>query len=131
MTPRLKKKRPIYKPQTHFNIMALKTIKSVDTMSMAKLYGALMAAVGFIVSALIALFYGVIFGGMGMLGMMAGGSNAATGIVVMVIGIVMLVVMVAAITLMYGIIGFITGAVGAYLYNLAAGRIGGIKIELE
>ena len=111
--------------------MALKTIKSVDTMSVAKLYGALMAAVGFIVSALIALFYGVIFGGIGMLGMMAGGSSAATGMVVMVIGIVMLVVMVAAITLMYGVIGFITGAVGAYLYNLAAGRIGGIKIELE
>jgi len=110
--------------------MALKTIKSVDVMSMAKLYGALMAAIGFIVSVIIGLFYGVIIGGMGMLGMIAGGSSAGAGIVAVIMGVVILVVMVAAITAMYGVMGFVTGAVGAYIYNFAAGRIGGIKIEL-
>jgi len=111
--------------------MALKTVKSVDIMPMAKVYGAMMAAVGFIVSALIAVFYGILFGGMGMIGMMTGGNAAGTGIAVMVVGIVMLVVMVAAVTLMYGITGFITGAVGAFIYNFLASRVGGIKIELK
>lgn len=31
----------------------------------------------------------------------------------------------------YGILGFVLGALGAFLYNLVAKRIGGIEIELE
>jgi len=31
----------------------------------------------------------------------------------------------------YAILGFIGGAIGAFVYNLAAGMIGGIKFELE
>jgi len=33
--------------------------------------------------------------------------------------------------IMYGIFGFIGGAIGAWIYNLVAGWIGGIEIELE
>ena len=32
--------------------------------------------------------------------------------------------------IVYGIIGFIGGAAGAFLYNLAAGWIGGIELDL-
>ena len=32
---------------------------------------------------------------------------------------------------MYGIIGFIGGAIGALLYNLFAGMVGGVEIEVE
>lgn len=31
----------------------------------------------------------------------------------------------------YAIIGFVFGLIGAYIYNLVAGWVGGIKIELE
>jgi len=33
--------------------------------------------------------------------------------------------------IMYGVIGFIAGAIGAALYNLVAGVVGGIEIEVE
>lgn len=33
--------------------------------------------------------------------------------------------------ILYGIIGFISGAIGAAIYNVAAGWIGGIEIKLE
>lgn len=33
--------------------------------------------------------------------------------------------------LMYGIVGFVAGAIQAIIYNLAAGFIGGIRIETE
>ena len=32
---------------------------------------------------------------------------------------------------MYGVIGVIGGAIGAALYNLVAGWIGGIEVEME
>ena len=33
--------------------------------------------------------------------------------------------------IVYGVLGFICGAIGAWLYNLVAGWIGGLEIELE
>jgi hypothetical protein len=33
--------------------------------------------------------------------------------------------------LIYGVAGFISGAVGAFLYNIVAGWVGGIEVELE
>ena len=33
--------------------------------------------------------------------------------------------------IMYGIFGFIGGAIQAFIYNLAAGFIGGVRIETE
>ena len=32
---------------------------------------------------------------------------------------------------MYGVMGFIGGAIGAFVYNLVAGVVGGIEIEVE
>ena len=32
---------------------------------------------------------------------------------------------------MYGVLGLVSGAIGASLYNLVAGWIGGIEVELE
>jgi hypothetical protein len=31
----------------------------------------------------------------------------------------------------YGVMGFITGALGAAIYNLFSGMIGGVELELE
>ena len=33
--------------------------------------------------------------------------------------------------ILYGVMGLISGAVGAWLYNLVAGWVGGIKVELD
>lgn len=35
-----------------------------------------------------------------------------------------------ALPLIYGVAGFISGAVGSFLYNLVAGWVGGIEVEL-
>ena len=36
-----------------------------------------------------------------------------------------------ALPLIYGVAGFISGAVGAFLYNIVAGWVGGIHVELQ
>ncbi len=33
--------------------------------------------------------------------------------------------------LVYGIMGFIAGAIGSFIYNLAAKQVGGMELELE
>lgn len=33
--------------------------------------------------------------------------------------------------IMYGIMGFLVGVVGAFVYNLVAGWVGGIEVEVE
>ena len=36
-----------------------------------------------------------------------------------------------ALPLIYGVAGFISGAIGAFLYNIVAGWVGGIEVDLE
>jgi hypothetical protein len=52
---------------------------------------------------------------------------AAGGVSSVVIGLLLMI----GIPIFYGILGFISGAIGALIYNLAAGIIGGVKFELE
>ena len=39
--------------------------------------------------------------------------------------------MAIAAPIMYGLMGFVMGAIGALIYNLIAGWVGGIEMELE
>ena len=57
----------------------------------------------------------------------SGGDQALGGVGPIVGGIIMMI----AIPIFYGIMGFIGGAIGAVIYNIAAGIVGGIKLELE
>lgn len=41
------------------------------------------------------------------------------------------VLAIIAFPLFYAVMGFIGGVVGAWLYNFAAGKMGGIKLEVE
>jgi hypothetical protein len=41
------------------------------------------------------------------------------------------VIMMIALPIMYGLFGFIGGTIGALIYNVMAGIIGGVKFELE
>jgi hypothetical protein len=97
-------------------------LKKIDPLSAAKIEG------------LIGVVFGLIAGifmfiaGAGIRGMMgAYGGGYGYGSMMAGFGIGAIIVM----PIMYGICGFIAGAIVAWVYNLAAGWIGGIEIELE
>ena len=94
--------------------MAMKTIDSVDALSVAKIQGVIAAALGLIVG----VIYAVILSAMPYGGMM--GSGAQFGILSIVI-----------FPIMYAIVGFLGGGIAAFIYNIVAKNIGGIKIELS
>lgn len=104
--------------------MSKMVIKRFGVFSAAKIYSVVMAGVGLIFGIIYGLFF-IIFGA----AMMAGsGRNAGVaGVSTLAIGLVMMLV----IPVFYGIIGFIFGAIGALIYNMAAGVIGGLELELE
>ena len=108
--------------------MAEMTIRRFGVLSVAKMYGFLLFAMGLIIGVLYGLMF-IIFGA-AMTAIAPGGGGrdaAAGGISTVVIGIVLMI----TIPIMYGILGFIFGAIGALIYNALAGIIGGVKFELE
>ena len=104
--------------------MAKVQIKRMGVFSCAKIYSITLAAMGLIVGVIYGLIFMVVGGAM----MAGGGRDAGTaGASSLVIGLVMMI----AIPVMYGIIGFIGGIVGALVYNVAAGIVGGLELEIE
>ena len=105
--------------------MAEMTIRRFGVLSVAKIYGLLL----FIVGLIIGVIYGLIFilFGAAMTAIGPGRDAAAGGVSTVVIGIVLMI----GIPIAYGILGFISGAIGALVYNAAAGIMGGVKFELE
>src|SRR5690606_24927453 len=91
-------------------------IKRIDVLSAAKLGGIIAAAIGLLAGIMMFVFSSI-FGS--MMGTEGGGMFAAVG---GIMGIVILPVM-------YGIFGFIGGAIQAFIYNIAAGFVGGIRVE--
>ena len=99
----------------------LKIIKRIDVMSAAIMGAATAAALGLIAGLFIAAFGGAMsnFGNNSSFGN-SGGFGSGLGIVAVVL-----------FPVLYGFFGFIGGAIYAALYNLFAGMVGGIKVELE
>lgn len=103
-------------------------IKKLGVLSVAKIYAVMM----FIFSLLIFVPYGLIIiiisliGGIG-----AGSQDGALGIAFGGSGIVMGIVIMIVFPIMYAIFGFIGGALSALVYNVLAGFVGGIEIEVE
>jgi len=96
----------------------LTEIKHIDPMSFGKIYAVIMAIVGFIYGIIIVGLIAplmAVYGGAASVGMMAG---------LGIIGIVLMVIL-------FAILGFIAGVIGAWIYNIVASRIGGIRIELS
>lgn len=92
----------------------MKEIKRMDVLSVGKIYAITMAIIGFIGGIIIALVgSAATFGRPGMLG-------AGFGVASIII-----------FPILYGILGFIIGIIGAAIYNLVAGWVGGIKIDLK
>jgi hypothetical protein len=92
------------------------TIKSVGVLSCAKITAALYGAIGllifpfFIIAALVGTFAG-------------DKTSALSG----ALGVVMALIL----PIVYACIGFVGGAISALLYNLIAGRVGGIELEFQ
>jgi hypothetical protein len=99
-------------------------IKKLGVLSVAKMYAVIMTVMSLLISIPYGLFIMVfgmaMMGGGGRGGLAAGGSSIVIGLLTMI-----------GVPIFYGVIGFIGGAIGALLYNLFAGMVGGIEIEVE
>ena len=98
-------------------------IRHVGVWSVARLYGALSAAMGLLIGGFIAL---ISLAG-GAAGAFGQGGDPPMGPFAMMFGAGAIVLL----PLCYGILGLIGGALGAVLYNLFAGMFGGIQLETE
>lgn len=57
--------------------------------------------------------------------MEGGSSTPVPGILGMGLGLIVMA------PIMYGVMGFIVGVIGAFFYNIVAGWVGGIEVEVE
>ena len=94
----------------------MQVIKSVGVLSVGKVMGLLYAAIGLIIVPFFLLISAM---------------QALSGKAGAEFGLAMAIVMTILLPVVYGVFGFIGGVIMAFLYNLIAGRIGGIEIDLN
>jgi len=94
-------------------------INRVGPVSCAKITGILYALMGLIIGAFISLF--AVAGGM------LAGDRSGGGAMGALVGVGAVIVL----PIMYGCIGFIATLIGAWLYNIAAGMVGGVEIDVR
>lgn len=104
--------------------MATMMVKRIGVLSLAKVQSVVLAAMGLVIGLIYGLFF-IIFGAMMMSTGTKGSGAAAAG------GLVGGLAMIVFIPIFYAVIGFVFGALSAFIYNLAAGVIGGLELELE
>src|SRR4029077_19013388 len=93
-------------------------IKRIGPVSCARISGTLYALFGLIGGAFISLF--ALAGGMT--------SNRAGGAM---FGAIMGVGAIVMMPIIYGLIGFVVTLVSAWLYNIVAGLVGGVEIDVQ
>jgi hypothetical protein len=89
-------------------------IRHIGVAQLAKMLGALYLALGLIFGVLIWAFSSMAGGAGGKLGLF--GLGAASVIII---------------PICYAVIGVVFGAITAWLYNMIAGSVGGVEIDLE
>jgi hypothetical protein len=92
------------------------SLRSIDVMSCAKMMGTIYGCLGLIFLPFLLL------GGFGSL-LFGRGSASASGIAMLFLAILAPII--------YGVMGFVMGAFTAWVYNLVARRIGGMRLELR
>jgi hypothetical protein len=95
-------------------------IRRVDPLSAGKIAGLLYAMIG--------LLFGAVFSVIGMAGATFA-SEAGDG--APFLGALFGVGAIIALPIFYGVLGFIAFAIGAVLYNVLAGMVGGLRVEVE
>jgi hypothetical protein len=99
------------------------TITRVRPLSVGKIAGLLYALIGLCLGAFISLF--ALVGGMaaGLARDSEGGPGAAIG---MLFGVGAIVIF----PIVYGLMGFVMSIIMAFIYNLVAGVVGGIQVDV-
>jgi hypothetical protein len=93
-------------------------IKRIGPVSCAKITGTLYLILG--------LFFGAIVSLIALIGGFASDSSGAGGM-----GAIMGVGAIIVFPIMYGCIGFVATLIGAWLYNVLAGMVGGIEMDVQ
>jgi hypothetical protein len=106
--------------------MAQMTIRRVGVFSLAKIQALLAFVMGLIFGVIYGLFFMLFGAAMSAMAPRAGDS-AMGGISSIVIGLLMMI----GFPITAAIFGFIGGAINGLIYNIAAGIVGGLKLELE
>lgn len=92
-------------------------VRRMGPLSLAKLSATLYGLIGLLIGGVVSLVS--VVGGA-----MAGDEAGPLGMLFGVAAVILL-------PLFYGCIGFVTSLIGASLYNLVAGWVGGIELEVE
>lgn len=95
-------------------------IKRIDVLSAGKIAGIIGAALGLIAGLLFLLFGG-------LAGSLVGSQGGSGGLFAIGGGLAAVIIL----PILYGVFGFIGGIIQAFIYNLAAGFVGGLRIETE
>ena len=94
----------------------------IGVLSCAKVLGALYTGVGLILGFFFSLF--------GMLqSMFLGGTDLGSGAAAF--GFLFGIGAIVLLPIVYGVMGFIAGALGAFIYNLVSGFVGGMELVLR
>jgi hypothetical protein len=97
-------------------------IKRVAPLSVARIAGMLYAIIGFVI--------GGIFSLLAVAGALIP-SDADASLFGPVVGLMIGVGAIVFVPILYGALGFVVSLFGAWLYNLVAGVVGGIEIEVQ
>lgn len=95
-------------------------IKRIGVLSAAKIFGAIYAVLGLIIAFIYAC------AGLAVVA----GALAESDAGFLGLGVGAILGALCLVPLFYGIIGFVAGAIGAALYNVLAGAIGGLELDL-
>jgi hypothetical protein len=97
-------------------------LKRVGVLSAAKIAGALYASMGLIIGCIIAVISAL---GAGFAA--ATQTSGAPGWMTALFGVGAVILL----PILYGILGLVGGAIGAALYNLFSGLVGGLELEMQ
>lgn len=93
-------------------------IRRIKPLSLAKISGTVYAVIGLVIGAMFSV--ASLAGGFG--------SDATGG---MGLGAIMGIGALFAFPVGYGVLGFVMSLIGAWLYNVLAGAVGGIELDVE
>lgn len=92
-------------------------IRRFEPLSCAKIAGTLYVVLG--------LVFGAMFSLISLFGVFAGGDRSSPFGAILGVGAIVLL------PIFYGAMGFLSALIGAWLYNLLAGAVGGIEVDVQ
>ncbi|MEJ7849271.1 MAG: hypothetical protein WKF92_14405 [Pyrinomonadaceae bacterium] len=100
-------------------------IRKLGILSVAKIY----CIMCLVLSLLISIPYGLFIIAFSLMGASAGRGNEALALGGG--GILVGILVMIGLPIFYAVIGFVAGVIGALIYNIFAGIVGGIEIEVD